>query len=413
MHARRPDCSRGTVGDGGALSTSVTSSAVTVVQATAGAGGASTYATTGTGDCFGFATAASTGTGGIEEVVPTCEGAEHWSSLGPTTVGPWTALGDKEVSAVSVWNGEQLFVWSPNDCSVSSLYDAGTNTWLPLPASPLGPRVSAALGWAGSRFVVFGGGAFPDVEEGGAILDADAKTWTTTSPVNAPSKRRGASAVSTGDRVIIWGGRNPKDPVEGGASLNLAANVWTPISSVGDPKARFWHTAIWTGTRMIVWGGADTNVFLQSGGAYDPVNDKWTAIAPSPIARVHAEAVWTGSKMIVWGGQDNGTTPSQGAIYDPSTDDWTLMSTIGAPVGVESPLLVWTGSRLLVAAFFGGFDGNFQGIATYDPASDSWAAPTTPIPGVLFSPFFAAPYASCGAMFWSQGQSWFYEPASP
>jgi hypothetical protein len=187
---------------------------------------------------------------------------------------------------------------------------------------------------------------------------------STTSLANAPSGRRGHSAVWTGQLMIVWGGTG-----SGGANLNdggrynLALNQWTSV--VATPPGRHEHTAVWTGERMIVWGGQG-NGMLADGWSYDPVADSWSAIAAPPagfVARYRHSAIWTGKEMIVYAGINGSSLLASGAAYNPSNDTWRVIQPSGAPPTSQEPAVAWTGKAMVVF----GVRGNL-----YDPDRDEW-----------------------------------------
>jgi len=83
--------------------------------------------------------------------------------------------------------------------------------------------------------------------------------------------------------------------------------------------------------------------------------------------------------MIIWGGY-NGTYLNTGATYDPATDTWAAISTTNAPSAKNgfnpTHTAVWTGNKMLI---WGGWDGSdFHDTgAAYSPATDTWETITT------------------------------------
>ena len=195
-----------------------------------------------------------------------------------------------------------------------------TNTWTPLPQSPLAPRAYTPAVWTGSEYDCLG-------------------------------RLRRLIGQMYGD----------------GARYNPATNTWKLTSRHGAPNARYWHTAVWTGSEMIVWGGdqlphlrperrplqprhrhLDTDQPGEStlaslaarggvdghgddhprrhsgqnpvGGRYNPATDTWKATNPTNAANngQGITAVWTGKEMIVWGGlDDNFVFHNDGGRYNP------------------------------------------------------------------------------------------------
>jgi hypothetical protein len=112
-------------------------------------------------------------------------------------------------------------------------------------------------------------------------------------------------------------------------------------------------------------------------------NDTWGA-APStsgnvPTATGYFASVWTGAEMIIWGGFDGtiSTSVNTGGRYDPATDTWGApTSTSGnVPSARTGPAAVWTGTEMIV---WGGYNGAFLNTGgRYDPATNTWGASTS------------------------------------
>ena len=95
-----------------------------------------------------------------------------------------------------------------------------------------------------------------------------------------------------------------------------------------------------------------------------------------PDQRRGATAIWSGSEMILWGGRTyDGFLEWTGLRYDPATDSWTAPSTDGAPDPRWYHEAVWAGSVMIVWGGGGGIN-YFNSGGRYDPATDSWS-PTT------------------------------------
>ena len=155
------------------------------------------------------------------------------------------------------------------------------------------------------------------------------------------------------------------------------AGSWRALPDAPIP-VRSDAVATWTGQEVVIWGGygpsaaneGDPSIDPRVGAAYDSAADRWRLLPPSPIeATTFATAVWTGREVIVWGGTTDVTTWSPaGAAYDPAADRWRRLP--DAPFGSSSA--AWTGSRFVIV----GPDGR---TASYDPGSDGWSAPSTPL----------------------------------
>ncbi len=149
--------------------------------------------------------------------------------------------------------------------------------------------------------------------------------------------------------------------------------------------ARSEYASVWTGKEMIVWGGYSGTAQYGNGAVYDPATRTWTKMAASPLAgRDLPVTVWTGKDMLLFGGSGPSGSYSNGAAYNPATNTWRKLAPIPGSLGGNltgsGSYAVWTGRVMLVWGFFGHGQGAHGGgslaAATYDPATNSWAAGT-------------------------------------
>jgi hypothetical protein len=277
---------------------------------------------------------------------------------------------------VITWGSGRVFADRTFDDGAA--YDPATDTWRPIAAGFLEPRIYHSAVWTGTEMIIWGRRA-----SGGARYNPVADAWSPLSPHDEPTVRQMHSAVWTGTEMIIWSGAGPGllAVQPGGARYNPATDVWTPLSRDGEPAPRERHATVWTGQEMVVWGGETEDPApdrplvgtirrgLNDGAAYDPERDAWRQIAPAALnPSIGHTAVWTGTEMIVFGG-----IPGAFARYDPASDRWAAMALPTEPVpNVRSMFghtAVWTGSEMIV---YGDGDGLWPG-ARYNPASDAWS----------------------------------------
>jgi hypothetical protein len=122
----------------------------------------------------------------------------------------------------------------------------------------------------------------------------------------------------------------------------------------------------------------------QDGGvAYDPTRRSWRAISavPAVVEPVDAASVWTGNEVFVFGGPPSSHQAGIGCcvagLYTPATDRWTVSPK--APLdGLEAPIAVWNGTSVILAGLHYGAQQQLE-IASYSPATDTWARLTPPI----------------------------------
>lgn len=183
------------------------------------------------------------------------------------------------------------------------------------------------------------------------FMSSSSPAWVTPGTANAPTARRGHTAIWSGQYVVVWGGQvSPTTYSATGALYDPIADSWTTLNPVGAPAARAYHTAVWTGSEMIVWGGSTASGYLNSGARFSPATQSWTALPATgaPSGRRHHVAVWTGARMLVWGGLNGSGLLNDGALYDPATDRWTALSTPDAPEERMKAVGVWAADRFVV-----------------------------------------------------------------
>lgn len=183
------------------------------------------------------------------------------------------------------------------------------------------------------------------------FMNTSSPAWASPGTSNAPSARKGHTAIYDGQHVIVWGGQVSSSTYSGtGALYDPAADSWEVLNPVGSPSARGYHTAVWTGQEMIVWGGSTASGYLNTGARFSPVTQSWRTLPTSgaPTGRRHHLAVWTGSRMLVWGGLNGSGLLNDGALYDPVTDRWTALAIADPPEERMKAVGVWAEDRFLV-----------------------------------------------------------------
>ena len=114
------------------------------------------------------------------------------------------------------------------------------------------------------------------------------------------------------------------------------AQTWSTKSSM--PGTRYAFASCVADGKLYAFGGYD-GAHIDTVVAYDPETNSWSAKSPMPVQRTDAEAVESGGKIYVMGGQIGGATlTTRVDVYDPATDSWgtpvTPMPTIRTAFGV-------------------------------------------------------------------------------
>lgn len=219
------------------------------------------------------------------------------------------------------------------------------------PVAPVG-RMEARVDGAG---VVIEGGEKP------ARLELCSGRWGAAAATAAqvrPREHNEAGWVVLGDHIWLPGKRAGSDhDVFDNARLQLPNGKTVGVRPSGAPSARTGYALVMTGTHLIVWGGlgkAGRGVAaLDDGALLDLRTRTWRKMAAqgAPAARFSPIVVWTGSRLIVWGGATgNGVDQlaGDGAIYDPGKDRWTPMAAQGAPAVRWEPVVATNGKLVVV-----------------------------------------------------------------
>ncbi|MDQ2897832.1 MAG: hypothetical protein M3Y09_19730, partial [Actinomycetota bacterium] len=170
-----------------------------------------------------------------------------------------------------------------------------------------------------------------------------------------------------------------------GSAEALAHGHWSVLarSPLG---TRYGATVIWDGRELLELGGTAGGRLggapNDTGAAYDPSRHRWRRVtsAPATVLPANAASVWTGREVFVYGAPTlpNETSTNVAGLYDPATNRWTVSRK--APIGpfINRPTAVWTGNKVIVAGMAGAIQQRLE-VASYDPATDTWASPEPPI----------------------------------
>ncbi len=263
-----------------------------------------------------------------------------------------------------VWTGKEMIVWGGTRALTASTflsdgarYNPASNTWTPLPKSPLSPRIGADAVWTGDEMIIWGGmgGSFsrPRILGDGARYNPATDRWTMLPSAGQPGPRIGDVMAWTGKEMVVWGGHGqvgPSGDLGDGARYNPKTNTWAPMSTVNALVPRWGSFAVWTGKNLIIWGGQASTRQYGDGAKYDPSTDSWTHISAdnSPLPREGGQALWTGQDMIIWGGLDVTEQPMMsGGRYDPVADKWTPLPEFPLDPRMDVPA-VWAGDQMIV-----------------------------------------------------------------
>ncbi|MHB1594755.1 MAG: Kelch repeat-containing protein [Streptosporangiaceae bacterium] len=254
--------------------------------------------------------------------------------------------------------------------------------WSTLPPSPLGPRTSPLLTWAGSELIEIGGpgprgtsplaaAAYtPATGRWHAIAPLPSRLGTTLWARNAPPP----VTVWTGSELFLtdgsWGAP-PAPGVQGGHPLvgapvlvyDPATNSWTHTSLPVQMYLATPLAAAWTGRDIVIAGAYSGHVHV---GFYDPATGRWITADPSLPARHPARfvsLVAAGNRLLLWSWWDRTHAYHQGKTITSQTItsgvDVLALGTSGRWQVVtgnwpqhQAPIapLTYTGSQILISA---------------------------------------------------------------
>ena len=268
---------------------------------------------------------------------------DGWKTLGTTTLAGrygHGAVWSSTTNTMLVWGGYGSACPSGTYyCDDGAEYDPVTNTWTPLPRSPLAGRYKHSMVWTGTEMVVWGGygSASGTVQylRDGARYDPKTKIWVKFPDPPADLEGRWDHvSVFSGTELLVYGGYgtyvSPTYGKNTGARY-LPGGSWTMFTAgddttFGTTAKRFAMAAWFGGGKLWAWSGANGNsssgTALAGGAWYDPSTDTWGAmdVAAAPTPRARASVAWTGKEAIIWGGSSNAGGSiyyNDGAIYRP------------------------------------------------------------------------------------------------
>lgn len=266
----------------------------------------------------------------------------------------------------AVWTGTEMLIWGGNAASgpqnTGGRFQPDRQLWRPIPVTDApSARTDHLAVWTGAQMFIWGGQNVSGLLGDGGFYAPDTGQWSGVATDGAPAARIGATAVWADSRVLIWGGEGENGFLNSGAQLRFDTSTpyWFGMTSDNAPSPRRGHSAIWTGDKMIVWGGHRAGVPCGDGAAYDPAMDSWESLPTtgSPTARFNHAAVWTGQEMLVLGGSNGARECATGAAYNPLTGVWRPLSSSGNPLARTEATAIWAGTEVLV------FGGRAQGLA--------------------------------------------------
>jgi hypothetical protein len=292
----------------------------------------------------------------------------------------------------------------------------------PLPPNAVAARAGAAVAWAGSELVVWGGRTRDRLlHADGAAYDPRTRRWRPVPPApQAQAFPEGGAAVWTGRELLLWGGDTPVagTRLDGamrpgdGLAYDPVTDRWRRLPAPPGLLPARARPAVWTGQELLVVG-AEADQQTAGGGlrgaAYDPLADRWRPLAPSPRLTgrhlMERTVLWAGTRLLVWSFLDRpgGVTTTAGEpdgvdlwAYDPAADRWTVLASPSSTVRslLARASLAWTGGEVLAVQHSSVLPPDPAPFAgRHDPDRDRW----TPIA----DPPQRVPFRAASALVWT------------
>ena len=208
-----------------------------------------------------------------------------------------TSVSDSAVG--SVWNGQDLVVWSIATNQVAA-YTPEADTWRILPSIDL-TGDAGVLRWTGADLYAFADRSYSQPVAAapleGARLNQEGG-WEAISPADFSTDELiiGADARLTawaGDHFIAW----TTSGFEGKTmSLSAFDGTWTESDPIPIPPCEGQGEPIEAGETFVAPGWCGFNL-----ATFEPATGSWTTVqvVGSPTARY---TVWTGTELLNWGG---------------------------------------------------------------------------------------------------------------
>ena len=200
--------------------------------------------------------------------------------------------------------------------------------------------------------------------------------WTQAQPANSPPARRNTAMGWDGTRVILFGGRTG---AQSGPALQdtwaWSGTDWAKLTPAHSPVGRELHAMASTPSGIVLFGGYTGS---DSAETWTWSGSDWThpATALAPPARHGHGMTWNGSRVVLFGGLANSNASSDTWLFDPSTSSWSSLVTSGAPDARQSAGLAYDPVRQRVVLFGG---APSYGTLTWELNGSTWTSFTPAI----------------------------------
>jgi hypothetical protein len=237
--------------------------------------------------------------------------ATGWQTLTPPPIAP-------REGAALVWTDDELVVWGgPREQSQDdgyadgAAYDAATGTWRPMSPSPL--RGGSAVGvWTGEEVLLWSVRDQLDDRWAGAAWSPSTDTWRLLA--------RPPQIEVDGRIQPVWTGQLMID-VASGAVYDPATDRWgdLPERPVDGPV----QASVWTGTEVLTLIANRSDGSYPAGEAvalaFDPTPGTWQALPPTGVGATAADLAWDGEQAVAVDYE------MQAATFRPGEDRWRAL----------------------------------------------------------------------------------------
>jgi len=158
------------------------------------------------------------------------------------------------------------------------------------------------------------------------------------------------------------------------AAANSATPTWTQLSPATAPPARDVSGMAYDGAsqKIVMFGGYDGS-YLNDTWMFDGTN--WTQVvtsaAPSPRTSAMLAYDAPSRKLILFGGYNGSEFLGDTWVFDGVALTWTQVQPANSPKPMAGAML-FTDPKNLRADLYGGFDGNFYQLDTWQWTNGNW-----------------------------------------
>ena len=267
---------------------------------------------------------------------------------GPTVESGWQTLDpgplEPREGAAAVWTGEELVVWGGYREATGQIvpdggaYSPASGEWRAMasapPVAPGRRATGSALGvWTGDEVLLWTTGA----GWAGSAWNPATDTWRRLAP-GGPSQ----DYVDDGLNAPVWTGEEMLDAAANRA-YDPVTDAWRVLPD--RPVEGAVRGSVWTGDEFLVLVANRSDASYPAGEAvalsYNPDDDAWRALPPTGVGETAVALAWDGEQAVAL------DYDMRAAAYDPDGGRWTQLPDLPMRFYECSPQLVRSGDTVL------------------------------------------------------------------